>query len=279
MQFRPPALTTALLLVFIAGADLSLSAQRDSTPTPPARSPREAMRGFLDAVAYHSDVPAIAFFPREHEWTWVHTVHLYTGKVAVGTWRFRASETERVIYDCGPARLSFYRSKEGQPEGLSAEVEDDPPVWREVGRNRFVPPGRSSSSPVFVEWRRENGRWVIASFGDESTRGPRLAGTVLGDVMRMRSLPDPARPSYAAGKPWYVAGEVLYFEGHRYVKYGLPRELQPHELDQIGWIGDIRVYVEKGYARLHAPAVLYVPEAADSYQPYIDYAPDNCPPE
>jgi hypothetical protein len=61
------------------------------------------------------------------------------------------------------------------------------------------------------------------------------------------------------------------------VKYGQPREIQPGDLEQIGWHGNIRVSVEKGRAR--EPLVLYFPTAPDVYQPYRTYnLEDNlCP--
>jgi hypothetical protein len=130
-----------------------------------------------------------------------------------------------------------------------------------------VPPGAPASSPVFVEWRREHGRWVISAFGDERYCRPPLLGYETGEIVRVRPLPERTPPVYAAKEGWYVDGELLRFDQQRYGKYGQPRELQPDEVEPFGWKDDVRVYVEKGQARL--PLVLYVPTTApDIYQPY-----------
>lgn len=95
--------------------------------------------------------------------------------------------------------------------------------------------------------------------------------------MRVRGLSAPAQPVYAAGEPWYTNNEARSFDGHRYVKYGQPREIQPGDLEPIGWHGDIRVYVQRGQAA--QPLVLYFPTAADLYQPYTAYSLEEnlCP--
>ena len=254
-----------------------LAAQRDTARMPPpARTAREAMRRFLLALDRESDEDALSFFPREGEWVWVHTLDLPTGGQAVGVWRFRASETERATMGCGPARESFQRSNEGQPPGLAAEANMPGEYWREQARNRFVPPHQKSALPVFVEWRREGGRWVVSSFGDTAPLRQRGVEEE-GDVMRRRSGPEPAKPAYLANAPWYDRNASPSFAGHRYFQYGQPRLLRDDELEQIGWSGDIRVYVENGHLRDPAPAVLYFPVSAGNYQPYVTYLPDECP--
>ncbi|HEX9939091.1 MAG TPA: hypothetical protein VGB15_18255 [Longimicrobium sp.] len=58
---------------------------------------------------------------------------------------------------------------ESQPVGLLVhQVLCRGVAWRPVSPTRFVPPGAGASSPTFVEWRREGGRWVIAAFGEET---------------------------------------------------------------------------------------------------------------
>ncbi|MEK6283179.1 MAG: hypothetical protein AABN95_22715 [Acidobacteriota bacterium] len=41
----------------------------------------------------------------------------------------------------------------------------DGKMWPRVGGARFVPPGYEDGSLTFVQWRKENGRWVIAEIG------------------------------------------------------------------------------------------------------------------
>jgi hypothetical protein len=135
MRIRLPALGATLLL--LSAASTSLAAQRDTARTHPApRSAREAMRRFVHALDVPLDEDPLSFFPREGEWTWVHTMtNVPTGGDAVGIWRFRAAETEGATLGCGPARDSFSGSPEGQPPGLTAEASNGEPTFREVAPN------------------------------------------------------------------------------------------------------------------------------------------------
>jgi hypothetical protein len=210
------------------------------------------------------------FFPTTGDWSYTHTVHLATGRDRIQRWIFPAAQTSLLFgFDknmpVNPIWDSFQADEHGETYGLLISVVGERP-WRLVGRNRFVPPRAPASSPVFVEWRREHGQWVISAFGDERTCSPPVSGYATGDIVRVRALPEPTPPVYAVNERWYVDGDFLYFDQQRYWKYGQPRELQPDELEPFGWKGDVRVYVEKGQARL--PLVLYVPTAPDIYQPY-----------
>lgn len=280
MRIRLPVLGTLLLLSTSAGGT-SLAAQRDTARVhPPPRSAREAMRRFVHALDVPLDEDPLSFFPREGEWTWVHTTtNVPTGGDAVGRWRFRASETEAATRRCGPARDSFSGSPEGQPPGLTAEARNGERSFHEVAPNWFVPPHQKGRFPTFVEWRKENGRWVIASFGDEGEFvpwPPPVDNRAI--VQRERSRPEPATPVYPTNEAWYTGAQFLTFAWHWYVRYGQPRELTMDELEPLGWAGDIRVYAEKGKARFRAPTVLYVPASAGNYQPFVTYVPDECLP-
>jgi hypothetical protein len=223
------------------------------------------------------------WFPTSGDWSYTHTIHEPGGGTRVGRWIVPAAQTSLLFgYGTGtgptPIDDSFEVNYEGQKVGVLIDVVmTTSDRWRLVGRNRFVPPGARTSSPVFVEWRRENGRWVISAFGDEHYCHRRLVGYAVGDVMRVRSPPDPPHPAYAANEPWFINGDVRELDGHRYLKYGQPRELRPGDLEQIGWHGDIRVYVEKGHSA--EPFVIYIPTAPETYQPYVTYnLEDNlCP--
>lgn len=224
------------------------------------------------------------FFPTTGDWSYTHTVHLAGGGTRIQRWVFPAAQTSLLFgFDKGvkvdPVRESFQADPHGQTYGLLISIiETTGRRWRLAGRNRFVPPGAPVSSPVFVEWRREHGQWVISAFGDERHCSPRLRGYVRGDVVAARTLPEPAQPAYAANEGWYVNNEILRFDVRRYAKYGLPREIQRGELEQLGWKDDVRVYVEKGASEL--PLVVYLPTAPGMYQPYLEFGrgPDPyCP--
>jgi len=123
---------------------------------------------FLRAVRRTDADSIAAFFPRAGDWTYVHTAHHRDGE-RVGVRRFRGSESLAAIQLRGPVWASFEIQYESQPIGLFAhQVMHRGTAWRRVRGNRFVPPGASASSAIFVEWRREGDRWVVSAFGDES---------------------------------------------------------------------------------------------------------------
>jgi len=113
------------------------------------------------------------FFPSSGDLSYVRTVQLEDGNTRAERWVIPASETSSLFgYRAGvrvnPLAESLEISYEGQKPGLLLDVVmRSGDQWRLVGRNRFVPPWASASSPIFVEWRREGETWVISAFGDE----------------------------------------------------------------------------------------------------------------
>jgi hypothetical protein len=109
-----------------------------------------------------------AFLPRTGTFRYSLTSH-YPGRMVAGTWLFSAADVVRAAGADGPLRGVFALQVESQPVGrLAHQVLHRGTVWRRVGGNRFVPPGASGSSPVFVEWRREGSTWVVSAVGDEA---------------------------------------------------------------------------------------------------------------
>ena len=123
---------------------------------------------FLRAVRRKNSDSLALFFPRTGNWTYVHTAHHEDGpREAVR--RFSGPDVPLAISYRGPLGRSFTINYESQPIGLFAhQVLHRGTAWRRVRGNRFVPPGAPASSPIFVEWRREDGQWVVSAFGDES---------------------------------------------------------------------------------------------------------------
>ncbi|HEX8905487.1 MAG TPA: hypothetical protein VF771_11625, partial [Longimicrobiaceae bacterium] len=117
------------------------------------------------------------------------------------------------------------------------------------------------------EWRREDGRWVVSSFGDAMDyAGPRvigrerLAGGVRDTVL---SLP----PVDAAGESWFVNNEPIFLEGRSFFKFGLTRPIDPALLARIGRYQRTVIYAEKGVAANDAD-ILYIPVRPGEYQTY-----------
>jgi hypothetical protein len=124
-------------------------------------------RAFLTAINDVGPEGILEFFPSEGHFTYVHTSHQTTGDHR-GVWRFAAEQKEDAIRN-GPLWASFEFQFENQTIGLFAhQIMMRGVRWRRVSGTRFVPPGETASSAIFVEWRREGSRWVVSSFGDES---------------------------------------------------------------------------------------------------------------
>ncbi len=141
--------------------------------------------------------------------------------------------------------------------------------WRRVGGKRFVPPGASARSPVFVEWRREHGRWVVSAFGDEDIYFPPLLGSEGSAFFRDTAVV----PEDAAFAPadWYTI-TVPYWRSSR---YGAPRTLSRDQLTRVGVLNRVSVYVERG-SSWDTAGVLYLPVSPGRYQPYERPLPRPC---
>lgn len=119
------------------------------------------VRGFADSIA--------AFFPRSGDFTWVVTTH-YEDRDVVGTWRFPAADFAAAYGD--PLNDMLDGHVEGNRVGsLSHQIQIRRPRWRRAPGNRFVPADEPDSSPIYVQWRGEEGRWVVSVIGDEAYSG------------------------------------------------------------------------------------------------------------
>lgn len=225
---------------------------------------------FLRSVASAPGDSVAAFFPRRGDWTWTQVVHGAEPGRRPAVRRFAAAETLRAIRPPGPACASFWRPGGIGPGGtvLSMRIEEHGTRWRRVAGNRFVPPGESARSPTFVQWRREDGRWVVSAFGDATYRFPHALGYERGrdDVVPDTVLQLPPTPVYAAEAPGYVESRTIRFEGYSYNKYGLPRAIADTvPLRRVGHFGRIGVYIDR---RDTYATVLHIPLAPGQYQLY-----------
>jgi hypothetical protein len=218
---------------------------------------------FLRAVRGGDRDSIAAFFPGRGEWTWTQTRLEAPPWQRTRTQRFRAAETLRTISPGGVLCYSFLQPTGGSgpfEERLGMRALANGTRWRRVAGDRFVPPGEPARSPVFVQWRREDGRWVVASFGDVDVWFPRVIGRIARDTVVR------GPPGYATGESWYVNNDAIGFEGEQYVKYGLPRPVADSLLVRVGHRGAVPIYAAKDDAE--SPAHLYVPIAPGQFQPY-----------
>jgi hypothetical protein len=144
-----------------------------------------------------------------------------------------------------------------------------PGPWRRVRGTRFVPPDASAASPVFVEWRRDEGRWVVSAFGEEDIYTPALPERPRGPFTRETAgVPEDAAFAQA---DWHT----ITVEGRRLPKYGTPRALERTALERSSVLNRVSVYVERG-SSWETAEVLYLPVAPGQYQPYERPLPRPC---
>jgi hypothetical protein len=164
---RAPRWIPALLALVLSAAPAAVHAQ------PPAgdASLQARMDALLTTGARAHEDSAAAFFPRSGDFTWVNTAHRKDGDRA-GIWRFPAADF-RAAYE-GPLNDVLTFDHHGQRVGsFSHQIGIRRPRWRRAPGNRFVPADEPDSSPIYVQWRREDGRWVVSAIGDETYRdGP-----------------------------------------------------------------------------------------------------------
>lgn len=171
--FRRPLGAVLLAAIFASSRPCGAQASEESRATANVEVLDQRMRAFLESVRHGGADTAAAYFPSSGDWSYVHTSHRDDGD-RVGVWRFPSAQAQQAIRR-GPLRKVFSIDYHGQQIGLFAhQVMNRGTEWRRVRGNRYVPPGASASSPVFVEWRREGDAWVVSSFGDESFPNGRL---------------------------------------------------------------------------------------------------------
>jgi hypothetical protein len=245
------------------------------------------MNAFVAALEDYAREELAGFFPREGAWTWVLTTHHEGRDDRTGRWRFETRDLAAAMDYPGPLCETFSQGGDAITMGTLmytvTESRDEEGVagrWRHAGGTRFVPPDASPRSPVFVQWRREAGRWVVDAIGDERFRGPRLPGVEPNSVVRdpggLLEYPLPADAPYAAGAEWYEQNGPIAIDGERLIKYGLPRRLEAGIARRFGTINGVAVHVEVGTRG--TPEVVYVAASPEGmFQPYQDTIGTGCP--
>ena len=78
----------------------------------------------------------------------------------------------------------------------------------------------------------------------------------------------PAAEANAQSATWFINNEPITFNGHRYVKYGLPRVLNVGDVNNIGTYQGVAVFAEPS-ANATSAEVIYVPVGSRcEFQPY-----------
>lgn len=256
---RPAALAAALVLAAVLPPPAAAQPADTADTSQPGWSLARTMREFSNDVG--NDV--LGYFPTRGEWEWVTTVRYPNGTRRRHVHRFPAAQAEAALGPGGPVCHAF---SAGDVAVLGTVIAPDTGFtagsWRRVGATRFVPPRAPASSPVFVEWRREDARWVVAAFGEngsyreprtgtdpfEAVRGPR------GAPLRL-PLPDSAR--VVAGLDWHRHNIPIVVSGIRRDRYSSHR-LKEGDVERWGSVQGVGVYVEAGSDH-RKPEVVYLP--------------------
>jgi hypothetical protein len=159
----------AALLAAVPGISQPAAGLPAHRGTPGSEAPAQRVQALFDAMRSHRPDSLRTFFPAHGDWLYQHTMHTRTGNRR-GLWRIPPHATLAAVD--GPMRRVFFLDVHAQPVGwLAHQVLHRGRAWRRVSATRFVPPGASASSPVFVEWRRDGAAWVVSAVGDEAFDG------------------------------------------------------------------------------------------------------------
>jgi hypothetical protein len=238
---------------------------------------RRTMGVFIDGLGDE-------FFPRRGDWTYVPTTEQADGSRVTGIHRFPAAQTSRAMDPGGPICDSFSMGESVRSgtlrEWSMAEKSGLDRPWRRVGTARFVPPGAPANSPVFVQWRREDGQWVIDSYGEWRRYWPSLPGRLVNEVVAdaHRSalrLPLAATERMAPGTAWFDSNQPIVVLEHHFTRYGLPRQLKEGDIVRYGSLGEVGVYVEPRVEGF--PQIVYIPvDRSGLFQPYENMSGNGC---
>jgi hypothetical protein len=121
--------------------------------------------GFLKEVDTVEPQRLSRYFPRRGEFTHRRTIYA-AGRDSVAERRYPAEILPDALN--GPLYPVFRTEQHRQPIGPFAhQVVIRGRGWKYVGSNRFVPPDADETSVVYMIWRLEDERWVIAEIADE----------------------------------------------------------------------------------------------------------------
>jgi hypothetical protein len=128
--------------------------------------------GFLKEVDTVEPQRLSRYFPRRGEFTHRRTIYA-AGRDSVAERRYPAEILPDALN--GPLYPVFRTEQHRQPIGPFAhQVVIRGRGWKYVGSNRFVPPDADETSVVYMIWRLEDERWVIAEIADELYLSGRL---------------------------------------------------------------------------------------------------------
>ena len=268
------------LRISSAAAFLSVSMSAVPGAAQPAEL-RSRVDEFVTALREMEPMEKIAsFFPRRGVWEFVETPDKVAPGARVSRRRFGPEHTLTAIREGGPLCGSFggVRGDVGAHEGvLVGQVQMNKGRWVHAGGNRFVPPGKGARSPIFLEWTREDGRWVISRVGEEFWYSPRVRRDPDWPVVRRNLVAGAGLPierTFATTTQWYADHLPIRVDGRVLNKYGLVRPLGADEMERFGSVGLVPIFVDRG--GVGPPEVVYALTGIGQYQPYQNMINPTC---
>lgn len=264
--------STLLIVALLAVQPMAARAQSSASVT-------RRMDAFVASFGRAPEPPG--FFPREGALEWVVTYRTPGEADRVERQRFAAEEIPAALD--GPLCRTFTLGADMAPiNTLSHMIRRERVRWRLVGESRFVPRDSAADSPLFVQWRRESGTWVIAAIGEEVQLpgvGARILGVVAATLVRDSvpsapvTFPIPSR-TYA-DSAWLRENPGLVVAGEMLSIYGLPRPIQQGGVQRIGTVRGLPVYAEAGAPWPHP--IVYLPLGPSGpFQVYQQMMSDGC---
>ena len=272
-----PSRSILAAAVALAAANHPLAAQAWHEPADSSRAGWSLERTMREFTRTLPGEPA-GYFPTRGAWTHVVTRVYPDGRARRSIERFPAAQTKAALRPGGPLCPSFHWADAGFMGTVGEAGISEPGAWHRVRGTRFGPRGIADPD-IYIEWRREDGRWVISEYGEEADYQPHLAGrevrsTGPAAAVPLR-LPLPPDAQVAAGADWFVRGDPLPVYGYRLVKYGLPRRLKEADVVRVATYRGVGLYMEPQVTGI--PQVVYVPvDREGNFQPYQNEIGTGC---
>jgi hypothetical protein len=225
----------------------------------------------MRAFTQNFDDHATDYFPRRGTWDYVSRTRDHTGRAHDGIYRIPAAQTDSAMN--GPLCAQFRYADAVLVGSLVEYAVLRETHWQRVSPTRFEPREPDNGATVFVDWRKEDGRWVIATIGslnDYVPSAPRPVPSPDTLVGRYPRLPFPADGRFAGETDWFRENQGIVIRDHRYTKYGQPRELRERDVVYYATYEGVPVYAEpSALGPWRAPIIVYLPvDRTGSFQPY-----------
>lgn len=274
---------TIILLALAVPATHAVAQTRDTLD--PAGGVRESRAGWSLDHTMRQFVRDLSpgYMPRRGTWDYVLHIRQPSGPGIIGIHRIPAEQSAAAIDGPdGPLCNSFHTGEGGAVGSLATYVLLDDHGWRRRG-TRFDSRDAEPGEHVFVDWRREDGRWVIAAIGEEREYVEPIAqpvATAPRDSLygRRLRLPLPQSARLATDTEWYRSGAALQFDHPPRLKYGAPRKMANGSLVYFTTYDGVMLWTTPDELRSSwGPTGVYAPvDREGTFQVYVGWRGNGC---